>query len=168
MMSLVESSANVLIGLLVAVAVQIFVFPSFGLQASFAHNVLLTLVVTGVSIARSYMLRRTPKWGILPRHFWGYSDRHSHSCRAGAARQPVGGDLRLTEDAVLLVLLAAGSIFAAEPARPNSLRPCFRRSWLMTMSPSLISGARSRSTVSAISAPTECENDALAGGQASD
>jgi hypothetical protein len=58
MMPLVEATANVLVGLIVAVATQIVVFPIFGLQASLGQDVLLALVVTGVSIVRSYALRR--------------------------------------------------------------------------------------------------------------
>jgi hypothetical protein len=58
MMSLVEATANVVVGLVVAVAAQIVVFPILGLQASLGQNVLLALVFTGVSIVRSYALRR--------------------------------------------------------------------------------------------------------------
>jgi hypothetical protein len=58
LMSLVEAVANVAIGLLVAVATQIAVFPLFGLHASLLQNLQLALVFTGVSIVRSYLLRR--------------------------------------------------------------------------------------------------------------
>ena len=58
LMSLVEAVANVIIGLLVAVATQIVVFPILGLLASLGQNVKLALVFTGVSIARSYTSSR--------------------------------------------------------------------------------------------------------------
>ena len=58
MMSLVEAMANVGVGLLVAVATQLLAFPLLGLQASLGQNIKLALVFTGVSIARSYVLRR--------------------------------------------------------------------------------------------------------------
>jgi hypothetical protein len=58
MMSLVEAVTNVAVGLVVAVATQIAVFPVLGLQASLGQNLKLALVFTGVSIARSYALRR--------------------------------------------------------------------------------------------------------------
>jgi hypothetical protein len=58
LMSLVEAVANVVVGMLVAVATQIVVFPILGLQATLAQNVKLALVFTAVSIARSYVLRR--------------------------------------------------------------------------------------------------------------
>ena len=57
-MSLVEAVANVAVGLLVAVATQIIVFPILGLQASFAQNLKLALVFTAVSIVRGFALRR--------------------------------------------------------------------------------------------------------------
>jgi len=58
LMSLVEAVANVVAGLAVAVATQIVVFPILGVQASLAQNLKLASVFTGVSIARSYLLRR--------------------------------------------------------------------------------------------------------------
>jgi hypothetical protein len=58
MMSLVEAGANVAVGYGVAVATQALVFPLFGLQASLAQNLGIGAVFTGVSLARSYVLRR--------------------------------------------------------------------------------------------------------------
>ena len=58
LMSLVEGVANVVVGLLLAVATQVVVFPVLGLQASLGQNVPLALVFTGVSLARSFVLRR--------------------------------------------------------------------------------------------------------------
>jgi hypothetical protein len=57
-MSLVEAIANVVVGYGVAVATQILVCPEVGLQTTLAHNLKLGLVFTGVSIARSFTLRR--------------------------------------------------------------------------------------------------------------
>jgi hypothetical protein len=58
MMSLVEAAANVAVGYGVAVAAQVLVFPLFGLSATLAQNLGIGAVFTGVSIARSYALRR--------------------------------------------------------------------------------------------------------------
>ena len=58
LMSLVEGATNVVVGLLVAVATQIVVFPILGLQASLDQNLKLALVFSDVSVARSYVLRR--------------------------------------------------------------------------------------------------------------
>jgi hypothetical protein len=58
MMSFLEALANVVVGLVLAVATQVVVFPVLGVQASLGQNVRLALVFTAVSIARSYLLRR--------------------------------------------------------------------------------------------------------------
>ena len=50
--------SNVVVGLVVAMATQLIVFPILGLQASLGQNLKLALVFTGVSIVRSYVLRR--------------------------------------------------------------------------------------------------------------
>ena len=57
-MSLVEAVANIVVGLLVALATQVIVFPILGLHASLAQNLKLALIFTSVSIVRGYALRR--------------------------------------------------------------------------------------------------------------
>lgn len=57
-MSLVESVANVAAGFVVALAVQIAVFPLFGLSVSLHDNLAISAIFTVVSIIRSYILRR--------------------------------------------------------------------------------------------------------------
>ena len=57
-MSLVESVANIVVGYGVAVITQLLVFPLFGLAASLADNLVIGLIFTTVSLARSYALRR--------------------------------------------------------------------------------------------------------------
>lgn len=59
LMSLVESLVNVLVGYGVAVLTQVLVFPLFGLAVTIDENLLIGLVFTGVSIIRSYALRRS-------------------------------------------------------------------------------------------------------------
>ena len=58
LMSLVESLANVLVGYGVAVAMQMAVFPLFGLAVTVTENLLIGLIFTVVSIVRSYALRQ--------------------------------------------------------------------------------------------------------------
>mgnify|MGYP000892089501 CR=1 FL=1 len=58
-MSLVESLTNVAIGYGIAVVTQILVFPQFGLFTTLAENMAMGAILTVVSIARSYCLRRT-------------------------------------------------------------------------------------------------------------
>ena len=58
LMSLVESVANVIVGYGVAVVTQILIFPIFGLHTTLAQNLQMGLLFTGVSIIRSFLLRR--------------------------------------------------------------------------------------------------------------
>jgi hypothetical protein len=58
LMSLVEAVANVVVGYGVAVVTQILIFPIFGLHATLAQNLQMGLLFTGVSIIRSFLLRR--------------------------------------------------------------------------------------------------------------
>mgnify|MGYP000955487319 FL=1 len=57
-MSLVDATANVVVGYGVAVLTQMLVFPSFGLHTTLAENLLIGAIFTVVSIARSFALRR--------------------------------------------------------------------------------------------------------------
>jgi hypothetical protein len=57
-MSGVEAVANVLVGFVLAVVVQIVAFPVLGVQARLRQNLGLGTIFTGVSLARSYLLRR--------------------------------------------------------------------------------------------------------------
>lgn len=57
-MSLVEAVANVAVGYAVAVATQLIVFPWFGLPADLDDALAIGAIFTGISIVRSYSLRR--------------------------------------------------------------------------------------------------------------
>lgn len=56
--SLAESLMNVAIGYGIALASQIIVFPWFGINIPLSRNILIGLIFTLVSIARSFALRR--------------------------------------------------------------------------------------------------------------
>jgi hypothetical protein len=56
--SFAEALTNTAIGYLVALLTQLVAFPLFGLTASLGQNLGIGLVFTGVSIVRSYVLRR--------------------------------------------------------------------------------------------------------------
>ena len=58
LMSFVESVANVIVGYGVAVVTQILIFPIFGLHTTLVQNLKMGLIFTGVSIVRSFILRR--------------------------------------------------------------------------------------------------------------
>jgi len=57
-MSLIEAVANVVVGYGVAVIAQILVFPAFGLQTTLIQNLKIGAAFTGISLVRSFILRR--------------------------------------------------------------------------------------------------------------
>ena len=57
-MSLVEFVANVIVGYALAIATQLAVFPLFGIEAALGEHLAIGLAFVGVSLARSYALRR--------------------------------------------------------------------------------------------------------------
>ena len=57
-MSMVEAVANVVVGYVLAIATQIVVFPWFGIETGLAEHMTIGLAFVGVSLARSYLLRR--------------------------------------------------------------------------------------------------------------
>ena len=69
-MSFLESLTNVAVGYGVAVTAQIAVFPLFGLAVSLSDNLVIGAIFTGISILRSYTLRRIFE-EIQVRKVWG-------------------------------------------------------------------------------------------------
>ncbi len=57
-MSLVEAVTNVVVGYGIAVVTQILIFPVFGLHTTLVQNLKMGAIFSGVSIARSFALRR--------------------------------------------------------------------------------------------------------------
>lgn len=57
-MSLLESVMNILIGFGISLIAQMTVLPALGVTISIKQNILFALVMTAISIARSYCLRR--------------------------------------------------------------------------------------------------------------
>jgi hypothetical protein len=58
LMSLIEAITNVIVGYGVAVMTQIIVFPMFGLEAALGEHMAIGGAFVGVSMIRSYLLRR--------------------------------------------------------------------------------------------------------------
>lgn len=56
--SLIEAIMNVIIGYLVALASQLLIFPIFDIYVSLIDNLLIGAWFTGVSLVRSYVIRR--------------------------------------------------------------------------------------------------------------
>lgn len=57
--SIIESIANIAVGFGVALTSQMFIFPLYGVHVSLYDNVMITVWFTFISLARSYILRRT-------------------------------------------------------------------------------------------------------------
>lgn len=60
--SFFESFANVVLGYGVALGTQLLIFPWFGVEIPLASNLVIGVVFTAVSLARSYVLRRFFNW----------------------------------------------------------------------------------------------------------
>lgn len=58
LMSMTEAITNVVVGFLLAVGVQLVVFPPLGVDVTFQNSMLMGSLFTAVSVARSYTLRR--------------------------------------------------------------------------------------------------------------
>jgi hypothetical protein len=57
-LSLIEAATNVVVGYGLAVAMQITVFPWFGLNATVEENLAIGALFTAISLIRGYALRR--------------------------------------------------------------------------------------------------------------
>ena len=57
-MSLVEATTNVVVGYALAIVTQIIVFPWFGIETGMGEHLAIGLAFVGVSLVRSYLLRR--------------------------------------------------------------------------------------------------------------
>jgi hypothetical protein len=56
--SLVEAFANVFIGYWINFVANLLIFPLFGWQISLKQNLIIGVMYTGISVARSYAIRR--------------------------------------------------------------------------------------------------------------
>jgi len=56
--SMIESISNVIAGYIVAFISQLIIFPFFDIAVSFEKNIYISLWFTGVSLLRSFILRR--------------------------------------------------------------------------------------------------------------
>ena len=56
--SFIESISNTIIGFAINYVANLIIFPWFGFHISLSDNFLMGIVYTGISIARSYIIRR--------------------------------------------------------------------------------------------------------------
>jgi hypothetical protein len=64
LVSLIEAGVNVLVGYAIALVTQQMVFPLFGITATLATHSKIAAAFTGVSLVRSYLLRRLFEWRV--------------------------------------------------------------------------------------------------------
>lgn len=58
MMSAVETATNIAVGFVISLISQVVIFHAYDVKLSLGDNVAITLWFTGISIIRSYALRR--------------------------------------------------------------------------------------------------------------
>lgn len=56
--SFIESLTNTLMGLLVSFLIQLIIYPVMNIPVRLEQNIIITLVFTGASIGRGYIVRR--------------------------------------------------------------------------------------------------------------
>lgn len=83
--SLIEAILNASLGYVIAVGTQMLVFPLFGIHIPFHDNLAIAVCFTGISLARSYVLRR-----------WFNGRLHQAAERLAGPRE-TPGDLTMTE-----------------------------------------------------------------------
>lgn len=66
--SLRESCTNVVIGFAINYVANLVIFPWFGFHISLEANLVMGLLYTGISIARSYAIRRWYNWRLNKEH----------------------------------------------------------------------------------------------------
>jgi hypothetical protein len=68
--SLAEALINTFVGYGIALAGQLVVFPLFGIHISLTDNLLIGCIFMGISVARSYVIRRVMErlrvMGVMP------------------------------------------------------------------------------------------------------
>lgn len=60
--SFMEAVTNILVGYIVALSMQLAVFPMFGIHVGIGENLAIGALFTVVSLVRSYCLRRCFNW----------------------------------------------------------------------------------------------------------
>lgn len=68
--SLIEACINTSIGFIIATGANIVIFPIVGITATVGQSVLVGVLMTGISIARSYCIRRWANKWLTPARLW--------------------------------------------------------------------------------------------------
>ena len=68
LLSLIEADTNVGVGLIVSFLLQLALFDVMAIAASLRQNLILTAAFSGLSLVRSYALRRLFNWFLFRIH----------------------------------------------------------------------------------------------------
>ncbi|MEN6569028.1 MAG: hypothetical protein ABFC18_03345 [Rikenellaceae bacterium] len=69
--SFIEAVTNTLAGLIVSFCIQLIIYPLLNIPVRLEQNIIITLVFTGASILRGYIVRR-----IFNKLTYGHTTRH--------------------------------------------------------------------------------------------
>jgi len=58
LLSLTESLTNTFSGLIISFIIQLIIYPAMNIPVKLHQNIIITIVFTGASILRSYIIRR--------------------------------------------------------------------------------------------------------------
>ena len=68
--SFIEACINTFIGFIVATCANIIIFPIVGITASTSQAFLVGVLMTAISVARSYFIRRVANKWLTPARLW--------------------------------------------------------------------------------------------------
>ena len=68
--SFIEACINTFIGFIIATCANIIIFPIVGITASTSQALLVGALMTTISVARSYFIRRVANKWLVPARFW--------------------------------------------------------------------------------------------------
>lgn len=68
--SFIEACINTFIGFIIATCANIIIFPIVGITATLSQSVSVGVLMTAISVARSYCIRRWANRWLTPARLW--------------------------------------------------------------------------------------------------
>ena len=68
--SFIEACVNTFIGFIIATCSNIVIFPIVGITASTSQALMVGVLMTAISVARSYFIRRVANRWLTPARLW--------------------------------------------------------------------------------------------------
>ena len=68
--SFIEACINTTLGFVIATGANIIIFPIVGITASTSQALLVGVLMTAISVARSYFIRRVANKWLTPARLW--------------------------------------------------------------------------------------------------